>query len=237
MASLNQIAEDIAYKLGDQFNYTLRESIKHTIIFYRAKYLRDDDSRNGKTSKHLYQSVTMPMMKVNKLEDVGASIACINEGGMCMAVINDKKYHILKSKKKLPIPVRLKSYGKTDYRFVGSTDRSTRFQYVEPIDLKFKLALPYQNSATIFFFIANNSLYLLNNLTICDVLLDAVYENPRDAYNACDEDGTADDKEFPLPLDMLVSITDGIVTKTYPLRGSDGNVVNIQKDDKDKNNV
>ena len=30
--TLNQIAEDGAYKLGDQFNATLRESIKHTIL-------------------------------------------------------------------------------------------------------------------------------------------------------------------------------------------------------------
>ena len=30
--TLNQIAEDIAYKLGDQFNHTLNESIKHTLI-------------------------------------------------------------------------------------------------------------------------------------------------------------------------------------------------------------
>lgn len=235
--TLNQIAEDIAYKLGDQFNNTLKESIKHTVIFYRSKYLRDDDARNGSTSPHLFQSVVMQMEEVNKLEDVGASISCITEGGVCMAVIDNKKYRILKSKKKLPIPVRLKGYGTTHYRFIGSVDRSTRFSYSEPIDLKYKLALPYQNSATIFFFIANNDLYLLNNLDICDVLLDAVYENPRDAYEACDEDGVADDKYFPLPLDMLVSITDGIVTKTYPLRGADGQTVNIQKDDKDKDNV
>lgn len=235
--TLNQIAEDIAYKLGDQFNNTLKESIKHTLIFYRSKYLRDDDARNGKTSIHLFQSVVMQMEEVNKLEDVGASLDCITEGGVCMAVIGSKKYRILKSKKKLPIPVRFKGYGATDYSFIGSVDRSTRFSYAEPIDLKFKLALPYQNSATIFFFIANNDLYLLNNLDICDVLLDAVYENPREAYEVCDADGVADDKYFPLPLDMLVSIADGIVTKTYPLRGADGQTVNIQKDDKDQNNV
>lgn len=235
--TLNQLAEDIAYKLGDQFNNTLKESIKHTIIFYRSKYLRDDDARNGKISNHLFQSVVIKMKEVNKLEDVGASIACITEGGVCYAVIDDKKYKILKSVSKLPIPVRLKGYGATDYKFIGSVDRSTIFKYCEPIDLKFKIGMPYQNSATIFFFIANNDLYLLNNLDICDVLLDAVYENPREAYEACDEEGVADDKYFPLPLDMLMSIADNIVNKTYPLRGSDGQTVNIQKDDKDQNNV
>ena len=34
MDTLNAIAENIAYQLGDQFNMTLRESIKDTIIIY-----------------------------------------------------------------------------------------------------------------------------------------------------------------------------------------------------------
>lgn len=235
--TLNQIAEDIAYKLGDQFNDTLKESIKHTMIFYRSKYLRDDDKRNGGLSIHLYQTAVMQLETVNKLEDIGASIECLLDGGFCVTVIDGIKYQIKKTKKKLPIPVRLKTSGKTDYKYVGSTDRTTRFKYVDTDMLQFKSALPYQNSATIFFFISNNYLYLLNNKDICDVLLEAVYENPRDVFEACGEDGFADDQEFPLPLDMIVSIADNIVTKTYPLRGQDGQVINLQKDDKDQNNV
>ena len=237
MASLNQIAEDLAYKLGDQFNDTLRESIKHTLIFYRAKYIRDDIARNSKANRDLYQSIVMPLTEVNKLEDVGASIACITSDGVCQAVINNKKYRILKTKDKLPKSVRLKGNGSHSYHFVGSVDRTTQFIYSDIADLKFKQAIPYQNPNTIFFFIADNYLYLLNNLGICDVLLDGIFENPREVFPYCQDGKFQDDNEFPLPLDMLVSIADNIVTKTYPLRGQDGQVVNIQKDDKDKDNV
>lgn len=235
--TLNQIAEDGAYKLGDQFNSTLRESIKHTVLFYRAKYLRDDINRNGNTSSDLFQTFIMEMKEVNKLEDVGASINCITSGGVCYNVINGKRFKLLKSTKPLPKSIRLKQFGTSPYRFVGSADRSTRFYYSEPADLEFKQAVPYQKNSAIYFFITNNYLYLLNSLEICNVLIEGVFENPRDVINLCNGEGFADDKEFPLPADMLVSIMDNIVTKTYPLRGKDGQVINIQKDDKDKDNV
>ena len=234
--TLNQIAEDGAYKLGDQFNNTLRESIKHTVIYFRAKYIRDDVSRNGSPSPELYQPAILEMQEVNKLEDVGASIDCITEGGVCYNVINNIKYKILKSKKPLPKSVRLKGTGFVGYKFVGSVDRSVRFHYSEPADLKFKQALPYRKFDVIYFFIADNYLYLLNSLEICNVLIDGIFENPRDVYRLCEDDTFIDDKEFPLPNDMLVSIMDNIV-KSYPTKAQDGQVINIQRDDKDQSNV
>ena len=55
---LNAIAEDVAYKLGDQFNMTLKESIKHTIVYYRSKFMRDDIDRNGTNVNSYYQKKT-----------------------------------------------------------------------------------------------------------------------------------------------------------------------------------
>ena len=75
--TLNQIAEDIAYKLGDQFNHTLNESIKHTLIYYRSKFIRDDIEKNGININTYYQTIVLNLEKVNKLEDVGADIACL----------------------------------------------------------------------------------------------------------------------------------------------------------------
>ena len=42
MATLNSIAENIAFSLGQQFNDTLMESIKDSIIDYRALLIRQD---------------------------------------------------------------------------------------------------------------------------------------------------------------------------------------------------
>jgi len=56
---LNQIAENIAYKLGGQFNQTLKESIKDTLIVYRAKYIRDDLARNSISYHDFVQIFTL----------------------------------------------------------------------------------------------------------------------------------------------------------------------------------
>lgn len=235
--TLNAIAEDIAYKLGDQFNMTLRESIKHTLIYYRAKFIRDDVDRNNELATDYFQTVVLKTHKVNKLEDLGIDLRCITNGNNCTTVINDVKYDILKSVNKLPKSVRLKGFGRVPYRFIGSVDRLTRFQYTEPIDLEMKLLLPYRNNKTIYFSIADNYLYLLNSLKICNVLIEGIFVDPREVYKLCDTGNFIDDNEFPIAEDLLMYIVNNIVTKEYPLIRTDGEVVNIQKDDKDKNNV
>lgn len=234
---LNAIAEDIAYKLGDQFNMTLRESIKHTLIYYRAKYIRDDSSRTNSLATDYFQTAIMEMKQVNKLEDVGANLRCITQGDTCYAVINDKKYQILKSTTPVPKSVRLKGFGHVPYKFIGSVDRFTRFYYSEPVDLESKMLLPYRKQTDIYFFIANNYLYLLNSLKICNVLIEGVFVDPREVYKLCNEERFVDDNEFPIAEDLLMSIVDNIVTRSYPLVRTDGEVINIQKDDKDKNDV
>lgn len=235
--TLNAIAEDIAYKLGDQFNYTLRESIKHTLIYYRAKFIRDDIDRNNVLATDYFQTVVLKMSKINKLEDVRADINCITNGANCAMVINDIKYDLLKSTVTLPKSVRLKGFGKIPYKFIGSVDRLTRFQHSEPSDLELKLLLPYRNNKTIYFSIADNYLYLLNSLEICNVLIEGIFVDPREVYRLCDNNNFIDDNEFPIAEDLLMYIVNNIVTKEYPLQRPDGEVINLQKDDQDKNNV
>lgn len=232
--TLNAIAEDIAYKLGDQFNSTLRESIKHTLIYYRAKFIRDDINRNNILSTDYFQTVVLKMHKVNKLEDVGADIACITNGADCVSIINNVKYDILKSTTTLPKSIRLKGFGKVPYKYIGSVDRLTRFQHTEPSDLELKMHLPYRNNKVIYFSIADNYLYLLNSLTICNVLIEGIFVDPREIFKLCDNGVFTDDNEFPIAEDLLMYIVNNIVTKEYPLqRPTDGEVINIQKDDKD----
>ena len=47
MTTLNIIAEDITFSLGEQFNETLQESIKNSIVEQRALFIRQDIERNG----------------------------------------------------------------------------------------------------------------------------------------------------------------------------------------------
>lgn len=231
--TLNQIAEDIAYKLGDQFNHTLNESIKHTLIYYRSKFIRDDIEKNGININTYYQTIVLNLEKVNKLEDVGADVACL--ASFCDTAKNNKKYIILKSKEKLPNFVKLKSINNSPFKYIGSIDRLKRFKYSSPDTLEFLQHLPYQNNE-IYYYISNNYVYLLNTIEICNFLIEGIFDNPREAYKLCEEGKFKDDNEFPISNDLLFYIVNNIVTKEYPLINKpDGEEIGIQKE-QDKQN-
>ena len=92
----------------------------------------------------------------------------------------------------------------------------------------------------IYYTIINNYLYIINNLNECDinrslkickVLIKDVFENPRDLYNACsNSDKFIDDMPFPIGLDMLLQISNGIIKGEYPLIPKDGEQINIKPD-------
>ena len=238
METLNQIAENIAYKLGDQFNFTLRESIKDSIIYYRAKYIRDDADRNFISEIHFAQVLTLQFQVVNLLNEFGADFSCIS--AICEDVQLQDKYNILKSKKPIPLPIRLKSMGRSPYMYLGKVDGSRNFSYTTLDKYPYFRTLKY-SSKNIFFVIINGYLYIINNLTECDineslklcnVMLKGIFENPRDIYNACtNSDVFMDDMPFPISKDMLMQISNGILKGEYPLKAKDGEQVNLAPDD------
>ena len=236
--TLNQIAEDIAYKLGDQFNHTLKESIKHTLIIYRSKFIRDDISKNGINANTYYQSVVLEFEKVNKLSDVGADVSCL--ASICSYAKEDKKFIILKSKKQIPAFIKLKSAGNSPFKFLGSVDRLKRFKYATPDTLEYITYLPYQKNE-IYYYISDNYVYLLNSTEICNTLIEGIFDNPREAYPLCEGNNFKDDNEFPISNDLLFYIVNNIVTREYPLiNKDDGDEINLQSDtgnDKSKSNV
>lgn len=227
--ALNEIAENIAYKLGDQFNHTLRESIKHTLIYYRSKYLRDDLDRNFLSYTDYLQTVTLELEKVNILNEFNASLC--KSSGICTPYIDIKKYKILKTKIPVPKTIRFKSFGRVNYKYVGNVLHSKPFYFTTFEELKYRKSLPYQNN-NIYYTIKNEHLFILNNLEICDVLIEGAFANPIDAFKSCKYGKFKDDNIFPIPEDMLVSISNNIVNKEYKLI-KDGEVINIQKDDRD----
>lgn len=229
---LNKIAEDIAFKLGDQFNTTLKESIKHTLVYYRSKFIRDDIERNGLNSvTPYYQTIVLNFEEVNKLEDVGADIQCL--ANICASAKNNKKYLVLKSKEKLPNLVNLKSTGDFAFKYIGSVDRLKRFKYGTPDTLEYAKYLPYQKEE-IYYYISNNYVYLLNTTEICNLLIEGIFDNPREAFPLCQGETFKDDNDFPISNNLLYFITNGIVTREYPLiNKADGEEVNLQKDKDD----
>ena len=237
MKTLNQIAENIAYKLGDQYNTILKNSIKDTILDYRAKFIREDLDRNFLSDVHFTQVGTLQFKVVNLLKEFGADFSMIS--AICPDVINQDKYNILKSTKPIPLPIRRKNAGKNPYSYIGKVDGSKKFTYVALDTFVYVYNLPY-TSRTIYYTIINNYLYILNNLqecdinstlSLCNVLIKDVFENPSDFYNACNNTGFIDDMPFPMGIDMIVNISQAIVKGEYPLKPKDGETINIKPDD------
>lgn len=237
MKTLNQIAENIAFKLGDQFNTTLQESIKETLIDYRAKLIRDDSDRNFTTELHFSQVGTIQFEVVNLLEEFGADFTCINI--ICPNVVNQNKYKILKSKKPVPSPVRTKIANRAPYSFIGSLDGSKAFVYTTIDKFPYVKTLPYTQKV-VYYVVMNSYIYIINNLNQCDInetlqicnaLIKGIFEDPRELYNICElGDKFPDDMPFPIGADMLVGISNAIVKGEYPLKPKDGKEINLKPD-------
>lgn len=238
MTTLNQIAEQIAFKLGDQFNTTLQESVKLTVLTYRAKFIRDDLDRNFSSDIHFNQTGKLQFNIIDLLKEFGADYSSVS--AICDDLLEQDKYKILKSDKLVPVPIRTKSSGNSLYSFIGSADGRKRFVYTTLDKFPFYKELAY-NTHTIYYTVMNGYIYILNNLDECDVneslgitnvLIKDCFEYPSDFYNACiDGDKFADDMPFPIGLDMMMQITNNIVKGEYPLIPKDGQTVNIKPDD------
>lgn len=244
MTTLNLIAENIAYKLGDQFNQTLIESIKDTLLNYRAKFIRDDLDRNSLSEIHFSQIITIHFEEVNLMTEFHADFSCIS--AICDNVLTQSKYNLLKSAVKIPLPVRGKAAGKNPFYYLGTIDGMKQFIYTALDTYRYYKTLPY-NHNTVYYTILNGYIYILNNLEscsttnniidglgICNAMIKSVFEDPREVYSLCqDKNIFIDDRLFPISKDMLVLISNAILKGEYPLTPKDGEQVNIKPDKTD----
>jgi len=234
MPVLNHIAEDIAYKLGDQFNETLRESIKLTLLYYRSTYLKRDLEKNSNSLSYLHyvQRFTLDLEKVDKLKDFNIKMCGVNPE--CLSFLEDEDKYILKTKEKIPLPIRTKDSNKSGFLYTGNAVGNKPYIFSMLSEVDYKKDLPYRNK-DIFWTTINKYGYILNALDICEITFEGVIEDPTIVYNFCKEGKFKDDNEFAISLDMMQSISNNIVKGEYPLLTTDGKEVNIEKDS-DTNN-
>ena len=214
MVTLNSIAEDIAYDLGDQFNMTLRESIKNSIIDYRALFIRQDLENNPLSYTDYLQSFCIALEKVNKSE--------------CTGVETNER--VLRSIEKIPKPLRVKNNGRINFKFVGSVDRSIALTFETGYGMQFMQYLDFQEEV-IYYTIINEHLVVLNNLKLCKLLIEEIVADPRDIKDCDFPDTFPDDVSFPISEDMLVKIK-SLIKREKRGETKDGQEVTINKDDR-----
>ena len=215
MATLNGIAENIAYALGQQFNDTLKESIKDSIIDYRAMLIRQDLDNNTLSYTDYLQSFCIDLEIVSKSE---------------CPIDTCTKEQLLRSVQKIPKPLRIKYNGRVNFKFVGSITRSISLTFATAYEMQYIEYLPFQDNV-IYYTIINGYLYVLNNLKLCKLLIEEIIADPREIDDCEFPLVFPDDVDFPIPEDMLVKIKQ-LIKKEYPEYAKDGQEVEIAKDDR-----
>lgn len=215
MASLNSIAENIAYSLGQQFNNTLKESIKDSIVDHRAMLIRQDLENNPLSYTDYLTSFCMKLEEVNRSQ-------CPDLPSNCT---------LLQTKEVLPKPLRIKNNGRVNLKFVGTADRKYTFTFETLQALQYMEYLPFQSNV-VYYTIINNRVLILNRDVLCKVLIEEVVADPRKISDCDYPDRFPDDIEIDIPTDMLVTIK-RLVRQGYPEYLTDGKEVNIEKDARD----
>ena len=215
MATLNGISENIAYSLGQQFNTTLKQSIKDSVVEYRALLIRQDLENNPLSYTDYLQSFCVELEAVNRSECPELPTADT----------------VLRSKTSVPKPLRLKNNGRVNFKFVGSVDRGRALTFATGQELQYIKDLPFQ-CGVVYYTILKDKLVILNNVKLKKVLIEEVVADPRNIEDCDFPDRFPDDIEFPIPEDFLPKIKQ-FIRKDYPQYIADGAEINIDKDGRD----
>ena len=172
------------------------DQIKFNVKYYRAMLIRRDFTRNGIITRHLEQD-----LGCIELQKVDAS-KCCNLPVDCA---------VYRSKVKIPRTVRFSF--KDAITHVGDVTGLATIPIVEPHMVEY---LPYdkytkqQKKA----YMIEDYLYIYNGDGLKFINVRGVFEDPEEvALFDCDgSDCYDDDSEFPIPMDMVQIITQGLMS-------------------------
>lgn len=195
MASLNEIAYSIADKLGKPIDFLLVNDIKFSIVNYRALFIRQDYTKNGR-----YNSLFIQDLGCIPLESVDSAECCTVESGC----------NVVRTTLILPDPVRLK--GLEDFVFVGGIDKITRYTMSIPEEVGYLQYSKYSKNDPRYYYM-NKRAYLYN-VPEGFVNIRGIFADPREAarFNLCEGANCyTDDSKFPVPEDMIPGMIAGFV--------------------------
>lgn len=195
MASLNQIAYNLAESANDSTNTVLIERLKFMIEYYRALFIRRDAERSFNVPDQFTQTLTYEMEWVSAVEACGVALPC----------------QVLRTKELVPTPVNLK--GASGFLYVGAVDGQESFQYVTQEQAPYSLFGKFSGTAPKYFY-KNSRVYLVNSSAMCiDVKM--VAESPVTGGLAGGGGVTclSPDAEYPISMDMVARVTEAIMAK------------------------
>ena len=194
--SLRQYAELIALRLNQPFNEILIQSLKTSIKYYRALFLRQDIEKNGDSNMY-YQHYIDNLIKVDEVDDCEIESGCT----------------ILRTKNPVPRPVRVKTT--EPFRYVGKVNRKSIFGLMEAHLIPFNEHNKYTAQINRYDY-RNNYIYAYlhgADKLIKHILIDGIFMNPDEIVNRCANavDCFEDVDDLYMGDDLLPRIISGIM--------------------------
>lgn len=186
--SLNKIAYSIAYSLGKETDFYLREKIKFDAVGIAAMLIRRDLERNPISREMLVSLGCIPLV-------------CVDAGECC----DVKTYtNVLRTDRKIPKPIRTKD--SDSFYFVGLPDKTKAFMEI-PFDLiDYTSEDRYTKDVTKYAYV-NQYIYIYNppSTTFKYINVTSIFADPRQVadFNDCEGACYTDDSPFPLSQDLL----------------------------------
>jgi len=172
------------------------DQVKFNVKYYRAMLIRRDFARNGTITRHLEQD-----LKCLELVKVDAS-KCCNLPTECA---------VYKTIRKIPRTVRFNF--KDAVTYVGAIDGKANIPIVESHTVQW---LPYDKYTKnkMKAYMIEDYLYVYNADGLKFINVRGIFEDPEDLSKYdCDGNDCYDSKsDFPIPMDMLQTITQGIMS-------------------------
>tara|TARA_R100000005_G_C4957029_1_gene175202 strand:- start:121 stop:810 length:690 start_codon:yes stop_codon:yes gene_type:complete len=170
--------------------------IKFNVKYYRAMLIRRDFARNGMITRHLEQDLgCLELIKVDASK-------CCNLPTECA---------VYRTVKKIPKTVRFNF--KDAVTYVGAIDGKANIPIVESHTVQWLPFDKYTKNKMKAYMI-EDYLYVYNADGLKFINVRGIFEDPEDvALFDCDGSDCYDsDSDFPIPMDMLQTITQGIMS-------------------------
>lgn len=197
MSTLPEITYNLAMLSGDDEDTAQINRYEEAVVYHRALIARRDLSLHSDIAPQF----SSPLGCLKTVEA---------DSAQCFGV--DLPCNLVRTKKKIPAPLRLK--GGNGFLFVGTVDTLTKYSEMSMEDLRFINAGTFSNSLPRYIY-WDGYLYILNAKPE-KVKVNLIVADPRklEEYTNCDGDVAYDREvdEFPMPEDMVQRITQAIIS-------------------------
>lgn len=213
MASLNQISESIAISFDQQNNEVFKDNVKFRVKQICALLIEREMKQEGYGN----------MMYIQKYE---AELEKVDATDSCLSSVLNSDCIILKTKNKIPTPVKTKGI---PFIFVGNPTKDIIFTYGKKEHLKFFKYLKFAGSAYYYEYV-DGYIYLYNATKIKTIKIEAKYSETIVDYCNKDNECFTDDMEFPCSSSIIAQAIDIIVKGGLQAIVNDYNVEINQED-------